>query len=340
MRKQTITSIICFAVALALLISCAANGNTEQATVRFHLGVERTRTIAPEDAVVTTSSYRFTFKSNSSELIKTLDISDDDTYEIAGILPGYYTVTVEALNNSSEVLAEASTNYRFLPGLNSYSITLDSLSGMGSLAVDFSWDKDLFIDNEGEAITSTLVLSLKNQSNTTVAIAEDALVMNAEEGTASLSMSDLPAGSYLLSIQLKNGSSFVSGTVEVIRIADNTTSSGSIKLDGKLLIKVEGFGVTDLTSAPIKATITPNKIFEEGDEPTAATFTITFTSLPKGITEDDITIEWYTGDFFAGRGKNASLQPDSGTTRITAVYKCSKLGSMGSTSIDFFYPLH
>lgn len=340
MRKQTITPIICIAVALAFLISCAANGTSEQATIRFHIGEDRTRTIAPEDAVINTVSYRFTFKNSTTELVKTLSVSDDDTYEITGILPGLYTVTVDALNSNSEILASASTNYRFLSGLNSYAITLENLIGKGSLAVDFSWDKELFIDNEGVPITPTLAVVLKNQSNVSVTLAEDALSVDASKGTATLSAENLPAGSYLLIVQLKNGSSLVSGTVEAIRIADNTTSSGSLRLEGKKLLKVEGFAVTDLTAAPIKATITPNNIFQEDDEPIGATFTLTFTTLPKGITEDDITIEWYTGEYFAGRGKSPSLQPDGGTTRITAVYKCSKLGSMGSTSIDYFYPDH
>ena len=163
------------------------------------------------------------------------------------------------------------------------------------------------------------------------------------EGKATLTKSDLRAGSYFLTVSFKVGNTEYFSSVDAVRIVDGNTTTGTIDYSksGHL---TQVINIVDNTITPIVGTITADKTFKPGEHGQGGvTFTLTLSNLPSGTTESEVKIKWYGDGYHMSDlddKKVITFSPFFGYARYTAVmYVEGKNGSLGSAEIIYNYPL-
>ena len=135
---------------------------------------------------------------------------------------GTWVINVEAKNSVGNILATGTKTQLFSPKTTSASLSLETLPGTGRINLDFTWPTDQVSSD------AYLTFSLSNQNGDSVAI-EAAEMSRGSNGKASLNKA-LPAGSYVLSVQLYSDTVAVAGSTIAIRIIENTTSKASVAM--------------------------------------------------------------------------------------------------------------
>ena len=134
------------------------------------------------------------------------------------------------------------------------------------------------------AVNPVITATLKAESGGTdinVDVSSDKL----NEGKATLTKSDLRAGSYFLTVSFKVGNTEYFSSVDAVRIVDGNTTTGTIDYSksGHL---TQVITIEDNTITPIVGTITPSKTYQPGEHGQGGvTFTLNLSNLPKGTTE-------------------------------------------------------
>lgn len=324
MKKALLFLIVLSLIATMLFISCTPTSDSERANVIFSIAHDRARTLMPDIADMEVKKYRFTLSGQES-YTKEFEKSSKGTYEFFGVKPGSYNITCTGLSESGKTVVESSVKDKLvMRGENILSFTFDKLVGNGSLNLSIEWNPSSY------DVTPTLNMTVYDEKNSVVSIPESAIDKSkAKDGKVAISHT-LPSGSYLFIFTLTKNGEILIGYTEVVRISNGATTTG--KIDFTLGGSVSSnFGITNNTSTPIEGNILASKS-EEG-----VTCSIDFSTLPEGVTKDDLTITWYNEDLLVGYGLTVGFMPFEGTSRVTAVVKCSKVGSMGSTTTYYTY---
>ena len=137
-----------------------------------------------------------------------------DTYQWDELAPGQWIVTVNACNGDGIRIATATKAAVIVGGeTTQLALTVVPLAGPGTLAVSISWP--------GSLIASPVVSASLTPDDGNPA----ALEFTVGAGSASWSSSDLDAGYYTLSVQLRDGNALVWGRTEAARILAGQTAS-------------------------------------------------------------------------------------------------------------------
>ena len=342
--KKTFTLLLCLLALTALFVSCTGGSAETLAHVRLSVDTERSRTLGGSE-ISSVTQYRFTLTKTDDTSISYSTVmakESDGVYDIEGIMPGNYNIFAEALNKDNKVLSTCNLeNKYFYKGNNSFTVTFSTLYGNGGLSIALVWNPKAFAsDNKtvNPAITATLKAE-NGDTNINVDVSSDKL----NEGKATLTKSDLRAGSYFLTVSFKVGNTEIFSSVDAVRIVDGNTTTGTIDYSksGHL---TQVITIEDNTITPIVGTITANRTYQPGEHGQGGvTFTLTLSNLPSGTSESDVKVKWYGDGFHMSNlddKKVVTFSPFFGYARYTAVmYVEGKNGSLGSAEIIYNYPL-
>ena len=311
---------IVMATVLSALLFCSCEQEADHATLRVNL--RQDRSIVPADFPLEIDSYRIIGDGPGSESFNVE--TSKETISLEGLVIGEWTIEAEGLNANNDVLVTGSTTHRLSAANGSCTIILEDLVGTGSLEISLNWDPERIsgeasIELEltpqyGERETETLVLTSFDENS----------------GSAEYTGSGYPAGSYVLSARLYDGNVQVAGFVEAVRIAGDQVSKGEIEFDlDKYPIEPGTLELVNKTGVPVSCTIEGlQDSVEAGKE-----ITVSITSETDEV--DSFAIIWYLDGNYLGEGVEISLKPEAGTHRLDVVASTSRLGTSGSTSINF-----
>ena len=162
---------------------------------------------------------------------------------INGLAAGSWNITVKAFNSADTQIGQGSTTVIIVSRTTATaSVTVTPLSGNGSLSITLTWPS-------GYLANPTVEASLKPAEGGT-AYTPSVLPSPLSSSPATLSWTAVPAGSYVLSIQLKDGSSLIAGRNESVRILKDQTTSGSYTWTGGATI-----AITSALASPLQVSI-------------------------------------------------------------------------------------
>ncbi|MCP4129854.1 MAG: hypothetical protein GY754_02445 [bacterium] len=190
----------------------AQNSGTIKLTISQKSG---TKTILP-NIDMTPAAYTINGTGpNGAEV--NLSISDVSV-DIPELAFGNWIISVDALNANDQLIARGSGAFSVHTGeTTSADITVTPLAGNGTLTVTLEWNSD---DTEVPSIEAQLI-------NSSDEVQDLSFTINSEKDTGTFSASDIPAGYYVLSVKLLDNNIQTMGAVEIVRIVEGKTSTGS-----------------------------------------------------------------------------------------------------------------
>jgi len=230
--------------------------------------------------------------------------SDDPSVTIEGLAFGPWTVTVQAMNADGIRIGEGTGSVVVHTGVQStLAITVLPLPGDGSLALDVTW---MAADVPMPSVDATLLPS------TGPAIP---LAFDVESGSATCACGGIAAGYYTLSVHLLDNGVLVMGAVEVVRIVEGQTTSGSFDFvdvnrgTGSVVVTI-----SPVVSDPLAVTLT-------GHMATLApgsTMTVS-AAVPAGV--GNVTYVWYLNAASAATGSNTAPSFTFGSALPVGYYR-------------------
>ncbi|MCP4129853.1 MAG: hypothetical protein GY754_02440 [bacterium] len=249
-------------------VYCPNGSNT--GTIKLAISQKNsTKTILP-DIDMTPATYTITGTGpDAAEFARSIT---DDSAEIPELAFGNWIVTVDALNANNQVIARGSEAVTVHTGETATAdITVTPLEGNGTLNVTLEWNNN---DTEVPSIEAQLI-------NSADVVQDLAFTINGEGNTGTYSNSALPAGYYVLSVKLLDNNIQTMGAVEIVRIVEGETSTGSFvfneinKPGGSIIANI----IADMQE-PIEVAMT-----EIPDEIAKGSTTAVTASVPDGVGE-------------------------------------------------------
>ncbi len=143
------------------------------------------------------------------------------SWEKTGIIPGAWTVTVAARNDSSVIIGTGSAAFTVAPGENTNAtVTVIPLILPGTLSLSVSWPPAMV----PSPIISGTLTPLVGSAQTIP------LTVNSAAGSAAYSSNALNPGYYILNLLLRNGATNIWGRTETVRIVTGGTTTGTFTL--------------------------------------------------------------------------------------------------------------
>jgi len=150
------------------------------------------------------------------------DVYTGDSLTQYGLLAGFWTITVNAINPDGVLIGDGSVTAEITAGLTtSVHVTVAPLSGNGTLEVTVQWSKQVF--KKGERVDATLSPPVP-----------DGTLIISDPGTqgeyryCSISSASIQAGYYLMTLQLFVDDVLENTMVVAVRILTGQISSGII----------------------------------------------------------------------------------------------------------------
>jgi len=329
--KITRFTLIVLATLALVLTSCQESGEEpfDGALLRLQLTSPRFshRALIPTAEALVVDHFIITATGPDNQQLEVS--SCEDTVEIGNLLIGWWTIEATAYNSNGVALVAGSVRTLLSRQTTTATVELTDLVGSGTLSVSVSWD----IDQVGDDVA--LEALLFDQGMESVTLQEPSL--DKATGTATIGAT-LPAGSYLLKVQLLSQDVVVSGASEAVRIIDGVTSSGNLELVIGDLSSAYTLTVVNKTGLPIEGSVqTTDESYEAGD---TVTMVYEAVSLPEGVSLEELTITWYCEGEEVHTGSNIYVStPAAGVHRYDVIVNHTTLGSLGSTSLLFSMPL-
>ncbi|TCL65887.1 alpha-tubulin suppressor-like RCC1 family protein [Hydrogenispora ethanolica] len=168
----------------------------------------------------------------------------ENTTTIGSLVPGNWTITVDAKNAAGTLIASGYATTAVVSGTTSpLTIDVRLLNGKGVLRLDLSWPDGIISQ---PAVTGTL---------TSVTGTQIPLTFSLSGTTASYENTQLEAGYYQLWVQLKSRDHQAWGAMEAVRIIAGQTSTGTYPLTGPQIDPNEG-GLIIIVNPDLQSPIT------------------------------------------------------------------------------------
>lgn len=137
---------------------------------------------------------------------------------VDSLIFGQWSVSVSALNADGMIIGSGSTTVQLNSGQTAIAaVTVTPISGVGTLTLDVSWDSTQI---QTPTIAARLIPSVGAAVDLTFAV-------DAINASASFTDSTIPTGYHTLVIQLLDNDILAAGSVQVARIVDGATTSGT-----------------------------------------------------------------------------------------------------------------
>lgn len=315
--------ILAMLLALAIMLLAGCQEAQQTADLRILLDESGSRILTPKDpADFKVEKYHVICqergKANPIELE-----SIRSSFVIQDLPIGEYTIEATGRNAAGDDIVRGSTTFSLSHTNTTATVVLSELIGQGNVNISFTWDGNLITE------PSVKVTLSPRDGQSVEAVTETLAVSN---NSASFTRSGLPAGSYTIVAELFDGETKVAGCVEALRIGQNSTVNGSVSFDlDELPSSVGNITLENQAGIPIECRI----IGLENEESVEAQREIVVSLDTSGLEESGLAIEWYLDGSFLGKGKEIRLTPQPGSHRLDVVASTSKLGSTGSTQINF-----
>ena len=312
--------ICCLLAALAILVvftSCAESEDT--ASMRIVLDRNASRLIAPPDFPLEVKKYRIEGTGPKSEKISITTAKSSATLD--GLTIGQWTLKATGLNEKNDPIVTGSTTFNLSASNTTCTIHLSELVGQGNLSVALSWDK-------ARVVNPTITLELKKQGEEEPTQLHAS--MNEPAGTATLNSENLASGSYILIGKLHSQNVLVSGFVEAVRIVEGKTSHADIEFSLDMLPSAPG-SIQLINEAGLPVYCTINGLADE----VAAGEDRTVSLIPEDNTLKNVNVDWYIDGNYKASGMEYKMNPEPGLHRLDAVAYTDKIGSYGSTGMNF-----
>lgn len=331
MRKTLIALLV---VLCASLLAVSCRNSAEEARTSLSLKIEDgegSRTIMPSQTLLDVQKYSITGSGPLGAVFGPV-LSTDSVVSIKDLAVGKWTITAKALNAQNNELAEGEGTFTISKGENEATIVLDDMTGTGTLQLNFKWSSDICTeteicilikveDSKGNVITKTREISKSVESAT--------VVMN------------LDAGCHVLNVQVQDSSGNIGiGATDAVRIVANTRSTGTIELKGSK--PSDPSSGSNGTSLSIDNRIgTPMNFYidyypKNLSKGKFTTLNACYTNLPIGVTEKDLTYQWYRDGVLMSPASadNISFMADEGVHRYDVIVKSSKEGTLCGASLN------
>lgn len=315
--------ILAMLLALAIMLLAGCQEAQQTADLRILLDESGSRILTPKDpADFKVEKYHVICqergKANPIELE-----SIRSSFVIQDLPIGEYTIEATGRNAAGNDIVRGSTTFNLSHTNTTATVVLSELIGQGNVNISFTWDGNLITE------PSVKVTLSPRDGQSVEAVTETLAVSN---NSASFTRSGLPAGSYTIVAELFDGETKVAGCVEALRIGQNSTVNGSVSFDlDELPSSVGNITLENQAGIPIECRI----IGLENEAAVEAQKEIVVSLDTSGLEESGLAIEWYLDGSFLGKGKEIRLTPQPGSHRLDVVASTSKLGSTGSTQINF-----
>jgi|GEM_PF-6509366 len=318
--KKYFSSLLLLLAALALLVMVGCESETDTEDMRIILDKEVSRTIIPADLDLSITEYNITCvgPDNKTHVYNTRR----STFLLEGVPVGTWNITAEGCNESGTALVRGSTTFNLNKTNTSVTVVLNELIGQGALNLVYTWD--------GANVESPSVeVSIEDQNGNTYLSKRQLEISNS---SATLSLSDLPAGSYIVHAILYDKGLKAAGYTEAVRIVDNKTTSGSLSFNVDALPSIVGqLTLENKAGTPIICTV---RNLSSGDQiPAQENRTVSLDT--SSFSSSDVSVSWYLDGSPVGNGTEVTICPNPGEHRLDVIASTRMLGATGSTSISF-----
>ena len=289
----------------------------------LHLSMEKggnaTRSLLPKDTPLEVSRYMIEGQGPQDSSFSVM--SNTDSIAVEGLLIGQWTLNAVGQNTQGVDLVRGSTNITLTKEPTEAVITLNELSGSGTMDVTLQWDYQMIAN---PALDVKIYDSEGNYTTLTP------LINNINSGEAKYSAL-YPSGSYLLQAKLYSGSIVVAGCAEVVRIVGGKSTEGLIELSlDKYTTIPTTLTLVNNLGIPVECSITGLSEAIPALDPVTTTLVV--------LNEEDagtLDVHWYLDGELISSNHSCTFIPSSGKHRLDVIAKGALLASSGSASITF-----
>ena len=223
---------------LAFSLSCRNSGDEVRTRLEIHIEQDSSRTIMPSQTLMETRKYSVSGTGPDNVSFGPL-LSTDSELSVTDLVPGIWTIIAKALNAENNELASGSGRCEISSGTNRATVVLDTITGTGTLELNFKWNRDICDDDR-----ISINISLEDNEGNVVSRNKD--VMTSELQTSVVV--SLDAGSHVLGVQVSDSRGNLGvGATDAVRIVSNTRSA-SLLISSWLIRFVPARTVTVVTS--------------------------------------------------------------------------------------------
>lgn len=332
-RRVLVAFLVVLASVIVMILANSCNGSDgASASLELRLEEEVPRTIMPSATLMEVTKYSVSGTGPGGAAFGPL-LSTESTVGIRNLVTGSWTLTAKALNIQNNEVSSGTAVVDVVRGENKATIVLDTMSGSGSVELDFSWDKGISADTN-----MNLLITLEggggiNMYNHTVRVSDG----------CSAFIRNLSAGCYVMSVQVQDSTGSLGiGATDAVRIIANTRSYGDIELTGASPENPAGGGVQVVLKNDIGNPL-PFYMDYSPKNPVAGepvTLRARCDSLPGGTGEADFLFQWYRNGELIRTGKNAVLtvEATSGCTRYDVIVGSPVDGTLCGASLSLNIP--
>lgn len=321
MKRVFSVSTIMF-VLCAFLVGCGTGGDTNNGesgnlSILVSESSNQVKTLEP-DMDMDIDSYEIdgTGPSDDSFFIT---VSDGEQAIVEHLAPGNWTVSVNARNAENAVIGSGSASVTVIGGETAQAtITVTPLNGNGTIDLTLQWDT---VDIQTPVVDAELV------PTEGAPVGLDFVISGS---SATYTNNAVESGYYTLVVKVMDDAALVSGSVEVVRIVNGGTTSGTYAYTesdpdyGGIAVTI-----TNEMGDPIEVTLDGQADEMDDDD----TMVIT-ASVPEGT--GNVTYVWYIDGATVGTGSSFTVQDLApGYYRLDVTAYTADGTRAGSTSHEF-----
>ncbi len=228
----------------------------------------------------------------------------NSTLAVSGLPFGQWTVTVSAKNSGGTLIGQGSATTNVDTGLTAnVTVVVTPLPGNGTIDLKLTW-------NPADLLTASVDAQLLPSTGSAIPLS---FVMGT--GTASYHDAGIAAGYYTLSVKLLDRGYLTMGAVEVVRIVQDQTTSGTFDFSQvNRAIGSIAIGITPVLTDPLTVTI-------NGASPTLAPGSSMTVTATVADYSGNVTYVWYINGESKNTGSNANPSFTVGSTLPAGVYR-------------------
>lgn len=312
--KVRLVFILLVAVLCSCLCSCSQDAGT--GTLRILLHNSSSKTIAPDESVNRITKYTVRGSGPGGKNF-TMDCTSSSVV-LEGMPLGSWSLWATACSSKGRELARGSAEVNLSADQEPVTLTLDAITGKGSMQIRFEWDSTL----TGVSVSASL-----SQAGSSTALREQYFSPQAGVSYCTWSVSDLDEGSYILNTRLYSNSVRTGGATEAVVIAYGEKTSGTIRLtsdgswDSNPSARINGLSEQMASGQSHTVTLVPEKYY-----PDAGLCTVIWYMDGKQISQPQV---------LDNQGNTLTFTPETGVHTISAVITGPGQNDVSSASYRF-----
>lgn len=315
MRKTLAVSLLTLLFALSLISCASVEDAADQSATETAVTVMEDETVDGLFDIegLNIASYRIRGEGPDGAYFDWVE-AETPRIALADIRRGEWTLYAQGLNAKGEPVVQGQMTTFLSENSPVDTLAFDESYGNGNVRCALAW-------NTAQVQHPSVEVFLKTDDGEFQSRSADEIVYG--NGTAIWSASDLPSGSYVARFILKDRSTVVSGAAAALRVIDDKTSVGNVRLTIGDLSQVYGITLDNIPAETVNGFIQledTNAVFE---------------SESTGLLYD-----WYLDGQYVGSDTNTDNISLSGMSkgyhRVDVVARSNDYGSINSDSIHIY----